>query len=151
MTAQVMKSVRLPESLVREIELKAEELGLTFADLVETSLRKEMGMRATSKVELMTGITDWLNVMYPRQEGFPEDVTLLVFRQIQVDEGMISDYDAAIRDDDGTVDERIKGSLHRQIGQQVRRVLKARVKGRSIELDPGIELIKTHALLVPQD
>ena len=36
-------------------------------------------------------------------------------------------------------------------GLCVRRVLGAKVIGRSVELDPNVELSKTHALLEPED
>ncbi len=150
MDEQVVKSVRLPRQVVEATELKAVSLGLTFADIVEAGLRKEIGMDANPRMELLKQIAQWLTNQYPNKDSFPQDVTLSVFRQIRDDLAIRKDYQAAITDPSGKENDDLRWTLHRQIGQCVRRVLDARVIGRSVELDPKVELIKTHALLVPQ-
>jgi hypothetical protein len=150
MGEQVVKSVRLSRQVVEATERMAMSLGLTFADIVEAGLRKEIGMDANPRMEVLKQVANWLTGQYPNKNGFPQDVTLLVFRQIQDDEGLRNAYKAALIDHSGVENDDLKWTLHRQIGQCVRRVLNARVIGRSIELDPEVELIKTHALLAPQ-
>ena len=149
MKDHVIKSVRLSRSLVDVVERHAVELGLTFADIVDAGLRKEVGMAVNARTEVLKGVAEWLRDNYPNKKNFPQNVTLLVFRHIQSDPTLSRDYAAAIRDDDGSVEKYRRQTLHRLVGQAVRRVLDAKVIGRSIELDPDVELIQTHALLEP--
>ncbi len=145
----VMKSLRLPRQLVEEAERRAGVLGLTFADIVEAGLRREVGMEPNVRTQLLKDLADLLIGLYPSRKGFPPDVTLEVIRRMRADTALMSAYDKAIRDTEGRIDEGAKAVLHRQIGQLVKRVLNARVIGRSTPLDPEVELIRTHAVLVP--
>lgn len=149
MDHQVMKSLRLPRSLVDEAERHARGLGLTFADIVEAGLRREVGMKPNVRTELLKDLALLVSGLYPSKKGFPPDVTLVVVRQMRDDKALKSAYDEAIRDEDGQIDDGARAILHRQIGLLVKRVLDAKVIGRSNPLDPVVELIKTHALLVP--
>ena len=150
MDAQVVKSVRLPRQVVEATERKAVSLGLTFADVVEAGLRKEIGMDINPRTDMLKQVASWLTTQFPNKDNYPQDVTLSVFRQIRADKAILEVYKAAITDPSGQKSDDLRWTLHRQIGQCVRRVLGARVIGRSVELDPKVELIKTHALLVPQ-
>jgi len=147
----VAKSIKLPRELVDAVEHRANELGLTFADVLEAGLRKEVNMPTNPRTDLLTQVGQWLLEQYPDKKGFPAEVTLTVFRKIKADSSFWTVYEAAITNSSGEEDESLRWTLHRQIGQAVRRVLDAQVIGRSVELDPEVELIKTHALLVPQN
>ena len=149
MDNQIMKSVRLPKALVDAVEQRAEVLGLTFADLVEAGLRQEVGMKPNPRTQLLKDLALLVMGLYPKRTGFPPEVTLLIVRAMRADSALVGMYDVAIRNAKGRVDEGLKAVLHRQIGQMVKRVLGATVIGRSNPLDPAVELIKTHALLVP--
>lgn len=151
MDDQVTKSVRLQRSLVDKAEGLAEKLGLTFGDIVETALRREFNMEGNPRTDLLRQVAQWLLEQYPDKKGFPSSVTRLVFRHIQEDHAFRSLYDAAITGPDGSTDEGLRWTLHRLVGQTVSRVLNAKVIGRSVELEPGNELIKTHALLEPSN
>ena len=149
MAEQVVKSVRLERKLVEAVDKRAGELGLTFADLVDAGLRREVGMGTNARTDVLRAVADWVRGQFPDQRGFPTDVTLLAVRAMRKDAATLADYDAAIRDAKGDVNEELRGILHRLIGQTVRRVLDAKVIGRSNPLDPCVELITTHALLEP--
>ena len=106
-------------------------------------------MNANPRIELSGELAILLNQLYPNQTGFPQDVTLQTVRTVRDDPNLRRLYDEAIRDQAGEIDVTQKEILHRLIGRTIRRVLNADVIGRSVELDPNEELIKTHALLVP--
>ena len=150
MKEQTNKSVRLPCSLIEAAELAAEEQGLSFSDIVEAGLRKELRMKDNPRIGLLRDLSAWLQRRYPRKTGFPTDITREVFLQIHNDDGLYQSYDETLRNEQGQIDESNRSVIHRQIGQQVRRTLDAKVIGRSLEIENPTELIKTHALLVPQ-
>ncbi len=143
----VTKTVRLPQALVEAAEAAALELGLTFNDMVEEALASHMQMPANKGHAVLMAVRDHLVQTYPNQRGFPQDVTLDVFRRIQSDKHLWSLYQAAV----GPNDEAARDSLHRKIGKAVKAVLGARVVGRSLPLDPAVELIRSHALLAPSN
>ncbi len=144
-----VRSVRLPPEVMAAAEVKASELGLTFNDVVEVALRRMLDMKTDAKTELMIEIAQRLRDRFPRRTGFPNHVTRDVFHDIRDDEDLKKLYDEAIRGEDGTVDENKKGTVHKQVGHLVRRVLGAKVVGRSLPLDPEVDLIGSHALLEP--
>lgn len=49
------------------------------------------------------------------------------------------------------MDKRAVAALHRRVGRAVKVALAAKVVGRSLPLDPEVELITSHALLEPGD
>lgn len=151
MPEQIVKTIRLPRPIVDATETKAAELGLTFADVVEALLRKETQMEPNPKTNMLLKVASLLVELYPNKDDYPRDVTLQVFRAIRADDALLKIYRAAITDPSGSESDNLKATLHRQIGLCVRRVLGAKVIGRSVELDPKIELIKTHALLEPEN
>lgn len=141
----VTKTVRLPEPLAEAAEAAALQLGLTFNDIVEVALSIHLKMPANKGHAVLIAVRDHLVAAYPNQRGFPQDVTLDVFRRIQSDKHLWSLYQAAV----GPNDEAARDSLHRKIGKAVKAVLGAKVDGRSLPLDPAVELIRSHALLSP--
>jgi hypothetical protein len=149
MTRQVLKSLRLPAELVAEAEIRAQRLGLTLADLVEAGLRNELGDSVEPRIELLKRLATWVASTYPSRTGFPHNVTLLVIREMQSDEGLLELYRAATERPDPKAQKKAQSFLHRQVGLMVKRVLNACVIGRSNPLDPEVELIRSHALLVP--
>jgi len=143
------KTLRLPSDLVQAAEVRAEEIGLNLSDIVEAALAEHLGLPRNQSFEVLAAVRDHLLARYPRRQGFPRDVTLTVFRHIQTDPGLQSLYRSAVVDPDGSLDETARDSLHRRIGKLVKQVLRARVVGRSLPLDPAVELIRSHALLEP--
>ena len=81
------------------------------------------------------------------QSRAAQDVTLEVFRHLRGDEALRARYLAAIDRGDGFADESLRSTLHRRIGKRVKAVLGAEVVGRSLPLDPAVELIRSFALL----
>lgn len=141
------KTMRLPESLVTAAESWGEDLGLTFTDVVEHALRRLLGVEEDPAFELVVAVRDRLAARYPDGRGFPQDVTLEVFREIRDDAELRTLYDRAVatgEDRDTTL-----ASLHRRLGRTVKQVLGATVVGRSLPLDPNEVLIQSHALLAP--
>lgn len=149
MDEQIIKTIRLPRSIVDKAQTEATNLGLTFADVVETALGTYFKMKPNPRTDILLKVAELLKKDY--RDSYPQDVTLQVFRKIRSDDSLLRAYKAAISDPTGTESENLKATLHRQIGLCVRRVLGAKVIGRSVELDPNIELIKTHALLEPDN
>jgi hypothetical protein len=70
-----------------------------------------------------------------------------VFRHIRDAAGLRKLYDEAVNDDTGAPDRHRPWSVHRRMGRIVKRRLGAKVVGRSLPLDPSVELIESHALL----
>lgn len=148
MDEQVTKTIRLPRTCVDRAQEEAADLGLTFSDIAEKALMKYFNLPSNPRTEMLIDIAELLRTDYA--DDFPRDVTLEVFRKIRSTDSLFKTYKAAITDPSGSENDDLKATLHRQIGLCVRRVLGAKVIGRSVELDPNIELIKTHALLEPE-
>jgi len=151
MTNAVNKTVRLRHDVVDAATARADELGITFTNLVESALRHFLDLGGNAPFELLEKVRDHLIALYPDRRGFPRDVTLEVFRAIRDDQDLWRLYVAATRDPDGEIETSARDSLHRRIGRTVKVVLGARVVGRSLLLDPEVELISSHALLEPGD
>lgn len=147
----VTKTIRLPASTVELAEQRAEAEGLTFNDIVDLAVARHLGVPANPAFEVLEAVREFLQAEYPSRRAFPQDVTLRVFRHIQADESLRALYVAATAGADGETDEALRDALHRRIGKRVKAVLGAKVTGRSLPLDPAIELIRSHALLAPGD
>jgi hypothetical protein len=145
---EILKSLRLPADLAGAAEQRARERGLTFSDLVEAGLRQQVGWPTNPMFDLIEVITEDLLERFPHKRGFPQDVTLDVFRGVRAEKRLWKLYEAATTAPDGKPSDLAKDTLHRRIGKTVKAVLDANVVGRSVELGDD-ELIKTHALLVP--
>jgi len=130
--------------MVEAAQQEALQLGLTFNDVVEAAMAAHLDMSGNKIHLVLQAVRDYLVAAYPDRRGFPQDVTLRVFRHIRDDEHMWSLYQAAV----GQNDESVRDSLHRKIGKAVKSVLGATVVGRSLPLDSAVELIRSHALLV---
>lgn len=142
------KSFRLPGDLVTAAEERAADLGITLTDLLADALAKELNMPRQPTTALSAEVSAMILTTYDRR-SFPTDVTLDVFRRIRDDAGLRKLYDQAIDDGTGAPDRHRRWSVHRRIGRIVKRRLRAKVVGRSLPLDPAVELIETHALLAP--
>lgn len=148
---KILRTFRLDPRLVKRVEEHADQLGLSFTDVLETALAREVNLRdgRADAAELLREITAFVGATYSPQ-SFPEDITRIVFERICGEEALRQLYDAAIVRDDGHVDEHKRAELHRRIGRLVKRLLDASVVGRSETLDREEHLIETHALLQPQ-
>ncbi len=148
-TRLTTKTLRLPSDLVQAAQARAEETGLNLSDMVEAALAEYLGLPRNQGFAVLEAVRTHLLQRYPRRQTFPQDVTLRVFRHIQTDEALQALYRAAVMDPDGALDETARDSLHRRIGKLVKQVLRARVVGRSLPLDPTVDLVRSHALLAP--
>ena len=145
----ITKTVRLSSTIVDPAEVKADQLGLNFNDIVEIAMAAYLGLAKNRSFALLEAVRDYLLKTYPDRKGFPQDVTLTVFKHIRANKKMWRIYKEATTDEDGNFDESARDSLHRRIGKAVKTVLGAKVVGRSLPLDPAKELIRSHALLEP--
>lgn len=145
----VNKTVRLTEAMVDAAERWGSALGLTFADVVELALIRHLGLDDDPSFELVVAVRDYLLEKYPDRLGFPQDVTLEVFKHIRDDRELRALYAQAVAA--GPDKDQAVASLHRRLGKAVKLVLNATVVGRSLPLDPEQFLITTHALLIPTD
>lgn len=142
------KTFRLPEDLVAAAEERAADIGITLTDLLADALAKELNMPRQPTTALSAEVSAMIMTTYDRR-NFPMDVTLDVFRHIRDDAGLRKLYDDALDDGTGSPDRHRRWSVHRRIGRIVKRRLGAKVVGRSLPLDPAVELIESHALLAP--
>ena len=149
MNRLITKTLRLPSELIEAAEQRAASIGLNLSDIVEAALADHLGLPRNKSFEVLEAVRDHLLDLYPHRQGFPRDVTLTVFRHIQADNHLSDLYRAAVHAADGSFDESARDSLHRRIGRLVKQVLRAQVVGRSLPLDPAVELIRSHALLEP--
>lgn len=146
--SKTTKTVRLPDALLAAAEARAADLGVTFTDVLADALAKELSMTRDPSIVLLTQLSAFITQTFdPR--SFPPDATLITVRHVRDDVGLRGPYEQAIRDAGGAVDQNQKGSIHRRIGRLVKRLLGAKVIGRSAPLDPSVELIESHALLAP--
>lgn len=148
-SSRIVKTVRLTPEVVEASAARAAELGLTFSDLVEAAMGQFLGVRDPA-FDVLEAVRGRLLDQYPDRKDFPQNVTLTVFQTIRADPGIWSLYEEAVNDDDGKLVIRARDSLHRRIGKAVKTVLDAEVVGRSLPLDAEVELINSHALLVPK-
>ena len=153
MSSQILttKTIRLPAAMAELAEQAAIDEGLTFNDIVEIAVAKHLGLPLNPAFELLEAVRDYLQAEYPPGGAFPQDVTRRVFRHLRTNKKLWAKYLAAIEGKDGQADERLRGAVHRRIGKRVKAVLGAVVVGRSLPLDPAVELIRSHALLAPGD
>jgi hypothetical protein len=96
----------------------------------------------------MTDLKQWVEKKW-KCKSFPQNVTLQVFRQIRSDKTLFKKYQKAIANSERQPDDQKQAQVNRRIGKMVKRVLKAKVIGRSLPLNRKEELIETHALLEP--
>lgn len=141
-------AMRLPADVVAGVKEQADRRGLNFNEGVVFCIRGFLQLPQDPAIPLLDALSTWVESTFDKH-NFPEDVTLQTFRHVRDTASLRAMYDTAIRDAAGNIDKGTLGKLHRRIGALVRHILDARVAGRSVEYDPAIELIKTHALLRP--
>lgn len=145
----VTRTIRLRAALVRAADQDANELGLSFNDIVDRALAAHLQMPHHPAFDLLQAIRGLLLEKYPDRLRYPQTVTLEVFRDIRARKDLWSLYEAATTDEEGRPSEPLRDALHRRIGRAVKAILGAKVVGRSLPLDPEKELIRSHALLQP--
>lgn len=138
----VVKTVRIPEELFREVENSAKKQGSNFNDTVVTALRRYLGLPSEDGTLFIQKVFNWVVQTY-RQDDFPEDVTRQVFQHIQKDPELLVEYHQVTRRRED------KETINRKIGKMVKQTLNAEVIGRSLPLPRGEELITSYALLRP--
>lgn len=141
----VVRSLRISEELYNKVNKEAEKLGLNFNTFVANAIRKALNEEDKS-AKLLDAIAKWLKDNYS-WENFPEDVILKAFHHIRADKKLRKLYDQIVLDSAGRKNYDVLVPLHKNIGLLVKTLLNAKVKGRSIEHDPEIHLLKTFALL----
>lgn len=139
----VVKTVRVPTDLCRQVEAKAKKQGSNFNEAVIGALRAYMGLPSEQATMFIQKIFNWVRQTY-QQDDFPEDVTYQVFKHIQNTPDLIMEYQQI------TSRPEEKDAVNRKIGKMVKRALNAIVAGRSLPLSKG-ELIQTYALLRPSN
>lgn len=149
MENSIVRSMRLPQDVTDGVNEQADKLGITFNESIIYCLRSHLGLPQDPSIPLLEAISRWVADTYSPKD-FPEDVTLHTFRHLRDTPALRKQYDRLLQNDTGTIDKKTQGQLHRRIGALVRNVLDAHVVGRSLEYDPEVELIKTHALLRPK-
>lgn len=148
MSKDIAKCVRLPQELARRAENEAFRLGLSFSDYVLNALRQALGDGGDPAIDFLRRLAIWLEGEFD-PHNFPPDVTLRVFHHIRDSAALRREYEALITRADGRRDWEAVAGLHRRIGLLVKVVLGAEVIGRSLPLDPGEHLVRTHSLLRP--
>ncbi len=141
-------SVRVPDDLAVRIDAFAAQTGMTWNELITHALDLMLGGQGDPAIAFLTQVRAWVQATY-RSDAFPEDVTLRVFQHIRSDDRLFATYQACLASAGPANAYQMKASIHRRIGLMVKRVLNATVIGRSLPLDPAVNLISSCALLRP--
>lgn len=137
------KTIRLNETLIKQIDKKATEHGIGFNNMVGFILQEYFSMKQEPIHELISKIYTWLNNNYSPQ-NFPEDITEIVFKRIREDELWFSLYNQS-------VEALNKTSVNRRLGLSIKRILLAEVKSRSLPISDKKSLIKSYSFLKPKN
>lgn len=149
MPSNTVKTLRMPRDLADRVGCETERLGITFTDFMLYATRRALGETGDMSFELLKELSAWVEYTF-NKDNFPQDVTLRVFHHIRDTQELRGRYERLITRDSGDRDWDALSRLHRRIGRLVKRVLDAEVVARSLPLDPGEHLIKSHALLKPR-
>ncbi len=149
MPGTITKSLRLEENIVQQINTKCDEIGMSFNDFILYALNVQFGIENDNSLELLKLLAQWIRKHYSK-DSFPDDITLRVFHQIRDSEQLSKIYNSIIYGEKKLKNIQLMISLHRRIGRMVKMILNAKVKARSIPLDPELNLIKTYSLLEPK-
>ena len=141
-------SLRLPADLYGKADKEAARQGIAFNTFVANAIRSAVG-EEDKAAKLLEEVAKWLRSKFT-EDNFPEDVTLRVFHYIRDDRKLRKLYDAIVIDSAGRKNYDALVPLHKGVGLLVKTILNAKVKGRSVEHDPGVHLLKTYALLEKQ-
>ncbi|MFZ2655875.1 MAG: hypothetical protein WAX69_13170 [Victivallales bacterium] len=144
-----LTSIRLPMELYEKAGGKAASQGMAFNTFVVNTIRHAVG-ETDKSAKLLEEVAKWVKANYPPGKSFPDDVTLLTFHHIRDDRKLRKLYDQIVLDSAGKKNYDALVPLHKGIGLLVKTLLNAKVKGRSLELDPKENLIKTYSLLTKQ-
>ncbi len=142
-----LTSIRLPADLAIRAEAFAGQTGMTLSEFVVHSMDLALGGKGDPAIAFMARVRSWVISSYA--SSFPEDVTLRVFQHIRSDSELYAAYLDSIDSNDPERAYEMRTSLHRRIGLMVKRLLNATVVGRSLPLDPSVNLITSCALLRP--
>ena len=137
----VVKTVRVPTDLYRQVEAQAKKQGSNFNEAVANALRAWLGLPSEHATMFIQKIFIWVKNTF-RDGEFPENVTHLVFRHIQNTPELLAEYRRV------TARPEERETVNRKIGKMVKQALNAVVAGRSLPLGRG-ELIQTYAILRP--
>ena len=143
MKSSCIKSIRMPVELLDKLKFEADDLGISLNNYILSILKNRSSSSHNTNTSLVIAISKWIRENFTKND-FPPDITLKVFLYIKNNEDFFSTYKTIIEEG---IESKI--SLHRQIGMLVKEVLNAKVIGRSIPLDPKINLIKTYSILAP--
>ena len=134
----------MPVELLDKLKFEADDLGISLNNYILSILKNRSSSSHNTNTSLVIAISKWIRENFTKND-FPPDITLKVFLYIKNNEDFFSTYKTIIEEG---IESKI--SLHRQIGMLVKEVLNAKVIGRSIPLDPKINLIKTYSILAPR-
>ncbi|MBF0548079.1 MAG: hypothetical protein HQM08_26815 [Candidatus Riflebacteria bacterium] len=137
----IVKTIRIPKDLFKNVENHAKKQGSNFNDTVITALRSFLGLPTEEAALFIQKLFKWVLKTF-KEDNFPENVTHQVFRHIQKDRVILEEYQRL------TQKQEDKEIINRKIGKMVKQALGATVVGRSLPLGNG-ELITTYALLRP--
>lgn len=140
-------SIRLPKEIAQRAEEFAGQTGMTLSEFIVHSMDLALGGKGDPSIAFMARARSWILTSYTND--FPEDVTLRVFQHIRSDPDLYAAYQNCIESSDPQRAYEMRTSLHRRIGLMVKRLLNATVVGRSLPLDPSVNLITSCALLRP--
>ena len=142
-----VKTVRLPTELAARVEEESASVGLTFNDYAVYALERLLSNshEPDASFPFLRQLAKWTGETYGGKP-FPNTVTLEVFHHIRDTKDLREAYDRLLAND---VDRQAIRSLHRRIGLMVKRVLNAKVEGRSAPRDPRKDLVTTFSYLAP--
>lgn len=129
-----------------ESRLYAQTLGVTFTDLIDFALRAALGQEPNPATALLQLLAQYLEDHY--LDGFPENITQVVFHHVRDDDEANELYTKAISTE-GAVDPAKRDRVHRKVGRTVCAVLNAEPVGLVTKLDPEVNLVQGFTLLAP--
>lgn len=141
------RTVRLSPAVDAALEAHARESGQTITQTVEAALCAHLGIDTGAGQVFADAFTDLIASEFPADVGFPEDVTLRLFRMVRDDEALHGLWLDAVRGTDGHIDRRKRQAVNQQGGRAVKTHLGATVTGRR-DAAPE-DLIETFSLLAP--
>ena len=143
------KNINISSLVSKEIQNRADKLGLTFSDVAEALMRESLRIEPDPSYVLLNAVSKWLLDKHS-QKNFPADITFRVFQEIQQNREWIRLYDLATNLDTAAQkrDHKKKSSLNRKLGLAIKRTLDAKVQARVTLLDKS-SLIQAYSSLLP--
>ena len=146
MPGMIMKSLRLEETIVDQVNYKCDEIGMSFNDFVLYAINVQLGIEDDNSMKLLQLLAKWIRKNYT-VDLFPADITLQTFHYLRDTAELKKIYDKIVYPKTNEKNINAMISLHRRIGRMVKTILKAKVKSRSVPHDPEVHLIKTFSYL----